>query len=64
MVRVPDQSQLKRLLDQFGVVVIPNDVGGYEHNVAIYLVGRDGKLARIFDFDDAKPVLEYAKKML
>jgi protein SCO1 len=49
--RVRSKADLKPLLDAFGVVVIPNKLGGFEHNAAIHLVGRDGKLAQISDID-------------
>jgi protein SCO1 len=49
--RVRSKADLKPLLDAFGVVVIPNRLGGFEHNAAIHLIGRDGKLAQISDID-------------
>lgn len=49
--RVRNKSDLKPLLEAFGVVVIPDRLGGFEHNAAIHLVGRDGKLAQISDID-------------
>lgn len=49
--RVPDAAQLKRLLDAFGIVVIPDGLGGFEHNAALHLLGRDGRLALIGDID-------------
>lgn len=64
MARVPDASELKRLLDQFGVKVIPDGNGGYEHNAAIYLIDRQGKLVQIFDFDDPRQVIQYVNGIL
>jgi protein SCO1/2 len=55
MARVGSAADLKLLLDGFGVVVIPDGLGGFEHNAAIHLVDRDGKLALISDIDE--PVL-------
>lgn len=49
--RVRSNADLKRLLVAFGVTVIPDGLGGFEHNAAIHLVGRDGKLAQISDID-------------
>lgn len=51
--RVDNQADLKLLLAAFGVVVIPNGLGGFEHNAAIHLVGRDGKLVFIGDLNQA-----------
>ena len=49
MARVNDPVQLARLLRTFGIVVIPDGMGGFEHNAAIHLVGPDGRLARIYE---------------
>jgi len=49
--RVRNAADLKPLLEAFGIVVIPDGLGGFEHNAAIHLVGRDGKLAQISDID-------------
>jgi protein SCO1/2 len=49
--RVRNKADLKLLLETFGIVVIPDELGGFEHNAAIHLVGRDGKLAQISDID-------------
>lgn len=50
--RVRSAEDLKRVLDAFGIVVIPDGLGGFEHNAAIHLVDRDGKLASISDIDE------------
>lgn len=49
--RVRDAARLAPLLDAFGVVVIPDGLGGYEHNAAIHVLDRTGRLARIEDID-------------
>lgn len=49
--RVRSQAELAPLLAAFGVVVIADGMGGFEHNAAIHLLGRDGKLAQIGDID-------------
>lgn len=49
--RVRDAAQLHALLEAFGVVVIPDGLGGFEHNAAIHLLDRDGRLALIGDID-------------
>ncbi|HJV24034.1 MAG TPA: SCO family protein [Aromatoleum sp.] len=51
IVRVRDAAQLNALLTAFGIVVIADRFGGFEHNAAIHLVGRDGRLAEIADLD-------------
>ncbi len=49
--RVRRAADLKPLLDAFGIVVIPDGLGGFEHNAAIHLVDRDGRLAWISDIE-------------
>lgn len=51
VVRIADAARLASLLDAFGVVVIADELGGYEHNAAIHLLERDGRLARIADIE-------------
>ncbi len=58
--RVRDEAQLPALLAAFGVVVIPDRLGGYEHNAAIHLVDRQGRLALIADLDEPQP---FARKI-
>lgn len=56
--RVRNTAQLPPLLDAFGIVVIPDGLGGFEHNAAIHLLGRDGKLALISDINEPIPFAE------
>lgn len=51
IVRVEDAVQLEALLKTFGIVVISDGFGGFEHNAALYLVDRAGRLVRIDDYD-------------
>jgi len=53
--RVCNAADLQQLLDAFGIVVIPDGLGGFEHNAAIHLLGRDGRLGLISDIEE--PVL-------
>jgi len=48
----PDQGDLATMLESFGVQVIPDEYGGYEHNAALHLIDRSGRLSGIFDIDD------------
>jgi protein SCO1/2 len=52
MARIADAAELPRLLDDFGVVVIPDPDFGFQHNAAQHLVDPAGRLARIFDYGD------------
>ena len=59
-VTVPDHAELQRLLDTFQVVVIPDGLGGYEHNAALLVVDQRGRLVRIFDYTELDAALAYA----
>lgn len=50
MARIPDDEELQRLLDAFGVIVIPEGNGDFGHNSAFYLVDRNGRLMDVMDY--------------
>jgi protein SCO1/2 len=56
--RVRNSAELKPLLDAFGIIVIADGLGGFEHNAAIHLLGRDGRLASISDINEPIPFAE------
>ena len=56
--RVRSETELRSLLEAFGIVVIPDGLGGFEHNAAIHLLGRDGRLVQISDIDEPVPFAE------
>ena len=43
--RLRNASDLRALLRAFGIVVIPDGVGGFQHNAAIHLLNTEGRLA-------------------
>ena len=47
--RVKDARDLAPLLQAFGVVVIADGHGDFQHNAAIHLLGMDGRLTRVLD---------------
>lgn len=56
MARIPDQQALDTLLNEFGVIVIPDGEGNFVHNSAFYLVNKRGDLVDVMDdnkIDDA-----------
>jgi protein SCO1/2 len=61
LARITDGAELKRLLTAFGIVVIPDEFGGFTHNAAIHLVDRQGRLARIYDQNDVDAALTGAE---
>ena len=59
-VRVPGAAQTHTLLDAFRVVVVPDGRGDFQHNAALLVVDREGRLLRIFDFAEHQLALDYA----
>lgn len=44
-------AELRAMLDLFGIVVLPDGLGGYSHNAALFMVNEDGRLSRAYDID-------------
>lgn len=47
--RVRDTTAIAGLLRSFGIVVIPDGNGDFQHNAAIHILNADGRLARVLD---------------
>ncbi len=62
LVTRPSEERLPELLKTFGVTVIPDRWGGYQHNSAIYAVNREGLLVEIFDYDDPSAILRFLER--
>ncbi|QGH35475.1 redoxin domain-containing protein [Gracilibacillus salitolerans] len=58
MARINDQQALDDLLNQLGVVVIPDDYGNFQHNTAFYFVDRDGYLVNVMDYTEIDQAVE------
>ncbi|WP_339250370.1 SCO family protein [Sporosarcina sp. FSL W8-0480] len=58
MARIRDQKQLNNLLEEFGVIVIPDDYGNFAHNSAFYLVDGNGVLQEVMDYKDVDAAAE------
>lgn len=56
-----DLAEFKRV---FGVVVIPDGMGGFIHNAATLVVDPTGKLVRVFDWDDVRGAARYVTHRL
>ena len=59
----PSAKDLPGLLDTFMVTVIADEWGGYEHNVAVLLINKEGEFAGAFDtraFDEIRGAVELA----
>jgi protein SCO1 len=55
----PDNADLPELLNLFGVVVIPDEWGGFQHNAAIHVLNRDGRFEAVLDIDDVDGVIAH-----
>ncbi|MFC4024345.1 SCO family protein [Oceanobacillus longus] len=58
MARIEDQSELDDLLDEFGVIVIPDKNGNFQHNSAFYLVDPNGILVEVMDYTEIEGATE------
>jgi protein SCO1/2 len=56
-------ADLPGWLDAFGVVVIPDELGGYAHNAAVHVVGPERKLVAIHDPGDLDGVVARARQI-
>ena len=59
----PRHDDLERLLRAFRVVVVPDGLGGYEHNAALLVIDAQGRLVRIFDDTELDAALAYARSL-
>jgi protein SCO1/2 len=60
IVTLASQQDRRRLLDAFGILVIPAPLGEFEHNASLHIVDARGRLIRIVDFDDTDQALGVA----
>lgn len=58
-----DAQDLPGLLKTFGVTVIPDRSGGFQHNVAVHVVGREGRLAAIHDTGEIGKIVKTAEAL-
>jgi protein SCO1/2 len=56
-------DDLVRWLAAFGVVVIPDELGGYAHNAAVHVVGPQRRLVAIFELDDLDGIVRAAREV-
>jgi len=63
LVSLRSESDRRRLLDSFGIMVVPAPLGEFEHNAALHLVTPQGQLVRILGIDEAPRALALAAKL-
>ena len=59
--RPADPAQMPALLKAFGVVVLADDNGEFQHNGAMHLLARDGRLTAIYDYEARDEILRGAR---
>lgn len=64
MARINNQKELDSLLKEFGVIVIPDEQGNFQHNSAFYLVNPDGYLMDVLDFTETEKAAEKVTDIL
>ncbi len=57
VVALRDEASRRRLLDAFGILVLPAPRGEFEHNAALHLVDAQARLVRISDLADPADAL-------
>lgn len=64
MARINDQDELDSLLNEFGVIVIPDGEGDFTHNSAFYLVNPDGYLVDVMDYTNVEGAADKVSSIL
>lgn len=64
MVRVPNKEELRALLQTAGVIVIPDQTGGFQHNAAIYLIDSNSKMINIFDYNATSRITQKLQSLV
>ncbi|MEO8122728.1 MAG: SCO family protein [Burkholderiales bacterium] len=59
-----DHASLAALMRVFGVVAVPDGLGGFVHNAAIAVVDPEGRLVTILDWDDLPGAARYVTQRM
>lgn len=62
--RPVDHADLAALMDVFGVVAVPDGMGGFVHNAAIAVVNPAGRLVTIVDWNDPRGAARYVTQRM
>jgi len=57
-------GDLTTLLRRFGVIVIPDGMGGFMHNAATLIVDPTGRIVTVFDWNDTTSTIRYVMERL
>ena len=61
LVSLRSEADRRRLLDSFGIMVLPAPLGEFEHNAALHVVTPQGQLVRILGLDEGAAALALAQ---
>lgn len=64
LARTLTQEELLPLLETFGVAVIPDGIGGFDHNAALHVVDRSCRLSRVLDLGDIDQTERQVRELL
>lgn len=63
LVSLRSETDRRRLLDSFGIMVLPAPQGDFEHNAALHVVTPQGQLVRILGLGDGAQALALAASL-
>ncbi len=63
IVTLSNWQDRRRLLDAFGIMVLPAPLGEFEHNAALHVVSSSGMLVQIIDYTQFTAALDVAARM-
>ncbi len=63
LISLSSDADRRRLLDSFGIMVVPAPLGEFEHNAALHIVTPQGQLVRIMGISDGDGALELARSL-
>ncbi len=63
LVSLRNDADRRRLLDSFGIMVVPAPLGEFEHNAALHIVTPQGQLVGILGLDEAGAALDMARSL-
>ena len=59
-----DTQDLAEIKQTFGLRVIPDEWGGFQHNTTIHVIDRSGRLSSILDIDDIEAAVRQVEDLL
>ena len=63
LVSLRSEADRRRLLDSFGIMVVPAPLGEFEHNAALHVVNPQGQLVRILGLGEPAQALDMARNL-